>query len=226
VSLNILIVEDDAELAETLAAQMADFDHDTTIAGNGHKALATIVNGAFDAVILDRVMPLMDGLTFLQHVRQANINVPVLILTAFGKASQKVEGLEAGADDYVVKPIDPLELNARLHALVRARQWSGKESDTMRAGDIMVSPTKFRAWRNDIAIDLPRTEFKLLLELVRHAGSVLTRPMLLERVWNYDFEPTTNIVDTYIKRLRKKLTEGGGDDPISTLRGVGYMLRK
>ncbi|MCE7796384.1 response regulator transcription factor [Sphingobium sufflavum] len=224
--MNILIVEDDAELAETLAAQMADFDHDTTIAGNGHKALATIVNGAFDAVILDRVMPLMDGLTFLQHVRQANINVPVLILTAFGKASQKVEGLEAGADDYVVKPIDPLELNARLHALVRARQWSGKESDTMRAGDIMVSPTKFRAWRNDIAIDLPGTEFKLLLELVRHAGSVLTRPMLLERVWNYDFEPTTNIVDTYIKRLRKKLTEGGGDDPISTLRGVGYMLRK
>lgn len=224
--LNVLIVEDDQDLARTLAAQMDDFGHRTTTVDNGHQALAVVIDDAFDVMILDRVMPVMDGVTVLKNLRAAHVNLPVLMLTAFGKANQKVEGLEAGADDYVVKPVDAVELNARLHALVRARQWSTEDSDTIRAGDILVSPTKYRAWRDGQSLDLPHTELRLLAELARHAGSVLTRPMLLEKVWNYDFEPTTNIVDTYIKRLRKKLMEHGGDDPISTLRGVGYMLRK
>lgn len=222
--LNLLIVEDDLDLADTLATQMRAFGHRATLVDNGQKALAAIADDAFDVVILDRVMPVMDGVTALQHLRAANVKLPVLMLTAFGKANQKVEGLEAGADDYVVKPVDPLELNARLSALLRARQWSTEDSDTIRAGSILVSPTKHRAWRDGRPLDLPHTELRLLTELARHAGSVLTRPMLLEKVWNYDFEPTTNIVDTYIKRLRKKLTEDGSDDPISTLRGVGYML--
>jgi two-component system OmpR family response regulator len=227
VALNVLIVEDDMDLAETLAAQMTDFGHRTVTVDNGQKALAAMGDDAFDIVILDRVMPVMDGMATLRHMRASGVNLPVLMLTAFGKSGQKVEGLEAGADDYVVKPIDSLELNARLHALVRARQWSTEdEGDTIRVGEIVVSPTKYRAWRNGGPLDLPKTELLLLTELARHAGSVLTRPMLLERVWNYDFEPTSNIVDTYIKRLRKKLTEHGGDDPIATLRGVGYMLRK
>lgn len=225
VALNILIVEDDQDLAETLEAQMQDFGHRSTIVDNGHKALAALAVDAFDIVILDRIMPVMDGVTALQNLRAANMTVPVLMLTAFGKANQKVEGLEAGADDYVVKPIDALELNARINALVRARQWSSQDTDTIRAGDIVVSPAKYRAWRDGRPLDLPSTELRLLTELARNAGAVLTRPMLLEKVWNYDFEPTTNIVDTYIKRLRKKLTEDGGDDPISTLRGVGYMLK-
>jgi len=224
--LNVLIVEDDRDLAETMAAQMGDFGHRSTLVDNGHKALAAVTDDAFDVVILDRVMPVMDGVTVLKNLRSAHVNLPVLMLTAFGKANQKVEGFEAGADDYVVKPVDAVELNARLNALVRARQWSTEDSDTIRAGDILISPTKYRAWRDGQSLDLPHTELRLLAELARHAGSVLTRPMLLERVWNYDFEPTTNIVDTYIKRLRKKLMEHGGDDPISTLRGVGYMLRK
>ncbi|HEX7822310.1 MAG TPA: response regulator transcription factor [Sphingobium sp.] len=226
-ALTVLIVEDDADLAETLTAQMDGFGHRSLAVDNGHKALAAVRDDAFDIVILDRVMPVMDGITTLRHLRANGVNLPVLMLTAFGKSGQKVEGLEAGADDYVVKPIDALELNARLHALVRARQWSTLEDDdTIRVGEIVVSPSKYRAWRDGQPLDLPKTELKLLTELARHAGSVLTRPMLLERVWNYDFEPTTNIVDTYIKRLRKKLIENGGDDPISTLRGVGYMLRK
>lgn len=225
-TLTVLIVEDDADLAESLEAQLGDFGHRCVSVDNGHKALATIGDEAFDVVILDRIMPVMDGLSFLTHLRAAGHKIPVIMLTAFGKATQKVEGLEAGADDYVVKPIDTLELNARLNALVRARQYTGEDSDTIRAGDIVVSPTKHRAWRDGKSLDLPKTELKLLTELARNAGSVLTRPMLLERVWNYDFEPTTNIVETYVKRLRKKLTEDGGDDPISTLRGVGYMLRK
>lgn len=225
-TLNVLIVEDDRDLARTMAAQMEDFGHRSTLVDNGQRALAAVSDDAFDVVILDRVMPVMDGVTVLRNLRAAHVNLPVLMLTAFGKANQKVEGLEAGADDYVVKPVDAMELNARLHALVRARQWSNDDSDTIRAGDILVSPTRYRAWRDGTSLDLPHTELRLLSELARHAGSVLTRPMLLEKVWNYDFEPTTNIVDTYIKRLRKKLMEHGGDDPISTLRGVGYMLRK
>ncbi|HEX7858556.1 MAG TPA: response regulator transcription factor [Sphingobium sp.] len=225
-TLNVLIVEDDHDLAETLAAQMENFGHRSTLVDNGQKALAVVGDDAFDVMILDRVMPVMDGVTVLQHLRAANLNLPVLMLTAFGKANQKVEGLEAGADDYVVKPIDALELNARLNALVRARHWTTEDSDTIRAGGIVVSPTKYRAWRDGKSLDLPRTELRLLTELARNAGAVLTRPMLLEKVWNYDFEPTTNIVDTYIKRLRKKLTEDGSEDPITTLRGVGYMLNK
>lgn len=225
-TLNVLIVEDDLDLAETLAAQMQDFGHRSTRVDNGHKALAAVTEDAFDVMILDRVMPVMDGVTVLENLRAAHVNLPVLMLTAFGTANQKVEGLEAGADDYVVKPVDAVELNARLNALVRARQWSHDDGDTVKAGDILVSPTKYRAWRDGTALDLPHTELRLLTELARNAGSVLTRPMLLEKVWNYDFQPATNIVDTYIKRLRKKLMEHGGDDPITTLRGVGYMLRK
>ncbi|MFT3967573.1 MAG: response regulator transcription factor [Sphingobium sp.] len=223
---NLLIVEDDADLAETLELQLSGFGHRCVLADNGHKALVAITEDAFDVVILDRMMPVIDGIGFLHHLRGGGHKIPVLMLTAFGKSSQKVEGLEAGADDYVVKPIDAIEINARLQALVRARQWSGEESDTIRAGDIVVSPTKYRAWRDGVPLDLPKTELRLLTELARNAGSVVTRPMLLERVWNYDFEPTTNIVDTYIKRLRKKLTENGAEDPVVTLRGVGYMLKK
>lgn len=223
---SLLIVEDDAEVAKMLEAQLGTFGHRCTIVENGHIALATIADDAFDAVILDRVMPVMDGMTFLRNLRSAGHKVPVLMLTALGQSVQKVEGLDAGADDYVVKPVDAIELNARIQALVRARHWSGEDSDTIRAGDIVVSPTKHRAWRDGRSLDLPKTELKLLTELTRHAGSVLTRPMLLERVWNYGFEPATNIVDTYVKRLRRKLTEAGEDDPITTLRGVGYMLRK
>ncbi|MET0364077.1 MAG: response regulator transcription factor [Sphingobium sp.] len=223
---NVLIVEDDAELAETLETQLRGFGHECVHADNGHRALAAVTDDAFDVVILDRMMPVIDGLGFLNQLRSGGHKIPVLMLTALGQSLQKVEGLEAGADDYVVKPIDAIELNARLHALVRARQWSGDESDTIRAGGIVVSPAKYRAWRDGAPLDLPKTELRLLAELARNAGSVMTRPMLLERVWNYDFEPTTNIVDTYIKRLRKKLVEDGGEDPITTLRGVGYMLKK
>lgn len=226
-ALTVLIAEDDTDLAETLTAELIGFGHRCVVVGNGHQALAAVRDDAFDVVILERVMPVMDGLSTLRNMRDNGVNLPVLMLTACCTIRQKVEGLDAGADDYVLKPVDPLELNARLHALVRARQWSIQDhDDVIRVGEIVVSPSKYRAWRNGRPLDLPKTELKLLTELARDAGSVLTRPILLERVWNYDFEPTTNIVDTYIKRLRKKLTENGGDDPISTLRGVGYMLRK
>lgn len=224
--LTLLIVEDDAKLANLLAQQMSEFDHRSTLAGNGQEALAAVARDAFDAIILDRMLPILDGVSVVESLRTAGINIPTLMLTALGQTADKVEGLNAGADDYVVKPVDAVELNARLNALVRARRSSAEPSDTLRVGDILISPTKFRAWRGGQDLDLPRTEFKLLLELVRNAGSVLTRPMLIERIWHYDFEPATNIVDAYIRRLRIKLTQFGGDDPIVTSRGFGYMIRE
>jgi len=226
-SLNLLLVEDDAPLAETLSQELREFDHRVTIAADGQQALLAVGDEAFDAIILDRMLPSMDGITVLQRLRREKVTIPIIILTALFRSVEKVEGLEAGADDYVVKPVSAEELNARLQAILRGRGWTAADGDgdTLQAGDLVVSPRKFRAWRSGAALDLPKTEFNLLVELVRNADAVITRAMLLERIWGLDFVPTTNIVDAYIRRLRMKLTAGGGEDPIVTIRGVGYMLR-
>ncbi|KTT73768.1 response regulator transcription factor [Sphingomonas endophytica] len=224
-SLSLLIVEDDAVLRDQLQQQLTAFGHTAVAAGDAQRAMEAIANHRFDAVVLDRMLPGLDGVTLLERMRAADLHVPVLMLTALGQSSEKVEGLNAGADDYAVKPIDPEELNARLQALARARGWAPTASDTLTVGEFTISPTRHRVWRNGVSLDLPRTEFKLITELARHAGTVMTRSMLIERVWHYDVEPTTNIVDAYIRRLRVHLTADGAIDPIVTVRGVGYMMR-
>ena len=228
--LTVLLVEDDDVFAAALAEELRRFQHDVTVAEDGRAALAAIDHEQFDAVVLDWMMPRLDGVSMLKRLRDGERTLPVIMLSALGSASEKVEGLEAGADDYVVKPVAAEELNARLNAVVRGRQWLNASpiasADTLRAGNIVVSPTRFRAWRGDVSIDLANLELKLLAEFVRNAGTVLTRTMLIERVWGYEFEPTTNLVDFYIRRLRQKLTAAGGEDPILTIRGVGYMLRE
>ena len=230
VGLTVLLVEDDDVFAAALAEELRRFQHDVTVAEDGRAALAAIDHEQFDAVVLDWMMPRLDGVSMLKRLRDGERTLPVIMLSALGSASEKVEGLEAGADDYVVKPVAAEELNARLNAVVRGRQWLNASpiasADTLRAGNIVVSPTRFRAWRGDVSIDLANLELKLLAEFVRNAGTVLTRTMLIERVWGYEFEPTTNLVDFYIRRLRQKLTAAGGEDPILTIRGVGYMLRE
>ncbi|MCU6456107.1 response regulator transcription factor [Sphingomonas sp. A2-49] len=231
--MTVLLVEDDAPFAEALAAELRACNHQVTIAGDGRAALACVDRDRFDAMILDRMLPRLDGISILERLRADDRTLPVIMLSARGAPGEKVEGLEAGADDYVVKPVATAELAARLQAVVRGRRWpagggaagGAASADTLRAGDIVVSPSRFRAWRNDEPIDLVNLELKLLAEFVRNAGSVLTRAMLIERVWGYDFEPTTNLVDVYVRRLRQKLTANGADDPITTMRGVGYMLR-
>ncbi len=224
-SLNLLLVEDDAVFAQAMAEELRGLDHRVTVAIDGREALAAVDSAPFDAVVLDRMLPKVDGMSVLARLRGGNMTVPVIMLTALGRSVEKVEGLEAGADDYVVKPVAAAELSARLAAIVRGRGWTGGSADTIRAGDIVVSPTKFRAWRDGTALDLGKLEFKLLAEFVANADAVLTRAMLVERVWGYDFAPTTNIVDVYVRHLRVKLTAAGGEDPIATVRGVGYMLR-
>jgi two-component system, OmpR family, response regulator len=224
--MQLLLVEDDQDLATQLDEQLRLFGHDTTVAPDGRTATELVAAQQFDAIILDRVLPGVDGVTVLRSMRDHNLLTPVIMMTALGQWRQKVEGLESGADEYVVKPVEPAELNARLHALMRARGWSERGSDeTLRAGDLVISPARHSASRNGRTLNLQKTEFKLLTELARHADSVMTRAMLLERVWNYDFEPATNLVDASIRRLRIKLTEFDDPDPIVTVRGTGYMLR-
>lgn len=224
-SYKILIVEDDAQQARLLAEQMAGRSHQPVIAKDGQAALMEITKGTFDVLILDRMLPNVDGVSVIQALRSAGIGIPTLMLTALGQTDDRISGLDAGADDYLVKPADADELHARIHALVRARQWQSGTSDTIDVGDIRISPVKFRAWRDGKDLSLPRIEFLLLLEFARNPGAVLTRSMLIERVWKYEFEPATNIVDVYIRRLRLKLTQFGHPDPIVTARGTGYMLQ-
>lgn len=223
-SMKILLVEDDLALQRQLTEQLSQLGHDIDVAQDGLDALAVIGRKTFDIVILDWMLPTVDGLAVLREMREGGMNVPILMLTALGQVFDKVEAFNAGADDYVVKPVDPLELNARLHALLRARRANDTPADTIAAGDIVISPSRLRAWRGGHALNLSQTEFKLLLELARNAGAVVTRPMLIERIWGHDVVPTTNIVDAHIRHLRVKLMDHG-DDPIGTQRGMGYLLR-
>lgn len=223
-TLRILLVEDDQQLRRQLVEQMAQFGHAIEAVGDGLSALSLVSAQVFDVVILDWMLPKMDGIAVLRRLREEEMTMPVLMLTALGQTYDKVEGLEAGADDYVVKPVDPLELNARLHALLRARKAVQRSTDTLSTGDIVISPSRLTAWRGGHSLVLSQIEFKLLLELVRDAGTALTRPMLVERVWGHDYVTATNIVDAHIRQLRLKLVQHG-DDPIGTVRGVGYVLR-
>ncbi|WP_296222583.1 response regulator transcription factor [uncultured Sphingomonas sp.] len=223
--MNILIVEDDAELAASLAADLTTMNYTVTTAVTGREALVETARQVFDAVLLDCMLPEMDGVSVVRALRERGQMLPVLMLSALGRSVEKVEGLEAGADDYVVKPTPASEIDARLKALVRARSWTAGEGDTLTAGPIVVSPVQHRAWYDGQSVDLTQFEFKLLLELVRHRGGYVGRQLLLERVWGYDFEPATNIVEGLVRSLRRKLVGDGRADPIITKRGVGYSLR-
>lgn len=223
--MNLLLVEDDDLFSAALAKELGGFGHQSAIVRDGRTALQAIDRDQFDAVLLGWMPPTGDGIDFLRRLRDGGIIVPVIILSARGRSLDKVEGLEAGADDYVVKPACGAELNARLHAIARARRWTARaEGETIRAGDIVVSPGRMRAWRAGEPLDLPGIEFDLLVEFARNAGSVLSRAALLERVWKYDVQPATNIVDSYVCRLRARLTAHGAPNPIATVRGRGYML--
>lgn len=222
---NLLLVEDDQAYATTLRAELAGHSHNVRWVTDGRQAYDAVYADQYDAMILDRMIPELDGLSLLQRLRESGLTMPVLMLSARGKSNDKVTGLHGGADDYVVKPVSGDELDARLHALLRARKWTEASADTIRVGDIVISPAQYRAWRNGRVIDLINLELKLLVELARNPDIVLTRAMLLERVWGYDFEPATNVVEVYIKRLRNKLVAEGESDPIVTVRRVGYVLR-
>lgn len=224
-AVRILVVEDDAQLNALLARQLAALGYGVETAEDGRAAIAILAREKFDVVLLDRMMPVIEGVEVLRRMRAEGVATPVILLTALGLTQERVQGLEAGADDYVVKPFEIDELNARIRAVLRRRSATGGDTATLHAGDVTVSVLRHRVTRAGKPIELQKTELKLLAELVREAGSVLSRKMLIERVWGYDFVPATNIVDVHILKLRQRLEMPGLPDPIATVRGVGYMFR-
>lgn len=221
--MKILVAEDDPDTAAFLARGLADADHEVRIVLNGTEALERLRTEAFDVAVLDRMLPGIDGLAAVRQARGEGISTPALMLTALGRIEDRVDGLEAGADDYLVKPFAMSELIARLNAITRRRQ-QGDTATTLTAGAIVLDLLHREIRINGRLIALQPREFRLLEELVRNAGRIVTRTMLLESVWNFHFEPQTNLVETHMSHLRAKLAAGGAVSVIETVRGAGYRF--
>ena len=221
--MRILIAEDDAETAEFIRRGLRELGHNPTIVPNGADALHLLLTEEFDLAVLDRMLPGIDGVALVQSVRAAKVEIPILMLTALGGIQDRVEGLDAGADDYLVKPFAFSEFAARINALGRRKPLQ-IETTRLIYGGIVIDLLKRTVQRDGHSISLQPREFQILEELVREGGKVVTRTMLLERVWDYHFDPMTNIVDTHVSRLRSKLNEDGRPDAIETVRGVGYRM--
>ncbi len=222
-SRRVLVIEDDQEIADYILNGLRQDGFTVEHVADGRDGLFLGSSSDFDAVVLDRLLPGMDGLSVVKALRAAGIETPILILSALSHLDERVNGLRAGADDYLTKPFGYSELLARLHNLLRRRP--GKEIETaLRCGDLTVDLLTRRVVRGGQQIDLLPREFKLLEYLLRHKDRVVTRTMLLEQVWDYRFDPHTSVVDTHVSRLRKKIDEGFPAPLLHTLRGTGYRL--
>ena len=222
--MRVLIAEDDDELAEFIEHALGELGHVSTRASGGLDALHLGTVEVFDVAILDRLLPGLDGVEVLKRWRAADITMPVLMLTALGGITDRVDGLNAGADDYLVKPFAFSELAARLAAL--ARRPAIREPKTrFTVGDVTLDLLDRSVNRRGREVALQPREFALLEQLMRNAGKVVTRTMFLEEIWGFHFDPKTNIVESHLSRMRAKLNHGFDLDPIETLRGVGYRMR-
>jgi two-component system OmpR family response regulator len=219
----ILVAEDDADTAEFIQRGLGELGHNVVMASDGLDAMHLITAEQLDVAILDRMLPRLDGISIVRRARAAGVEMPILLLTALGRIEDRVGGLEAGADDYLVKPFAFSELAARVNALARRKPLQS-ETTQLEHGGVVMDLLKRQVARDGVTLPLQPREFRILEELMREEGKVVTRTMLLERVWNYHFDPQTNIVDTHISRLRSKLNEGGKADVIETIRGVGYRM--
>jgi two-component system OmpR family response regulator len=222
--LRILIAEDDERTADYLVRGLAESGHIVDRVADGETALAMALEGIYEALILDRLLPGLDGVALVRHLRQQDQRIPVLMLSAVAGMADRVEGMRAGCDDYLAKPYVFAELLARLEALGRRADRSRRLS-VLRVGDLELDTVGRTVSRAGRPIRLQRREFLLLEQLVRHAGEIVTRSMLLEAAWEYDFEARGNIVDMHIHRLRKKVDEGFSYPLIRTVPGAGYSVR-
>jgi two-component system OmpR family response regulator len=221
----ILVVEDDATTAEYIAKGLVENGYVVDRAADGRDGLFHAVDGTYAAVILDRMLPGMDGLAVLAALRAADVDTPVIILSALGSTDERVKGLKAGSDDYLVKPFAFSELLARLEVLQRRGAAHGEQVvTTLHCGDLSMDLLSHRVERAGNRVELQPREFRLLEFLLRNQGQVVTRTMMLEEVWDYHFDPGTNVIDVHISRLRKKIDESGDVPLLHTVRGVGYML--
>ena len=221
--MNILIVEDDLEAADAMARGLAEAGHACVKAPDGEAGLQEARKGAFDVMIVDRMMPKMDGVTLVETLRREGDGTPVLFLSALGEVGDRVTGLQAGADDYLVKPYAFAELIARVSALSRRRE-TGSVATVLKVGDLEMDLIGRTVHRQGKEIDLQPREFQLLEFMMRHAGQSVTRTMLLEKVWEYHFDPQTNVIDVHISRLRSKIDKGFDRPMLQTFRGAGYRL--
>ena len=221
--MRILIMEDDLSAAEAMAKGLVEAGHAPTLAPDGAHGLKLAREADFDVLVVDRMMPNVDGLTAVETLRREGDATPVLFLSALGEVEDRVTGLKAGGDDYLVKPYAFSELIARVEALSRRRE-TGAVSTTLKVGDLEMNLINRTVCRGATEIDLQPREFQLLEFLMRHAGQSVTRTMLLEKVWEYHFDPQTNVIDVHISRLRGKIDKGFDHAMLSTVRGAGYRL--
>ncbi|WP_439546359.1 response regulator transcription factor [Sandarakinorhabdus sp.] len=222
---SILCIEDDTTMAAYVAKGLADAGYQVEIASDGQQGLELALHGHHAAIVLDRMLPTMDGLTVLTQLRAAGHNTPVVMLSALASLDERVRGLRAGCDDYVTKPFELPELLARLEAVQRrATGTATAEVTRLVEGELELDLLARRVTWAGRRIDLQPREFRLLEYLVRHRGQVVTRSMLLEGVWDYHFDPGTNVIDVHVSRLRKKLDEGGAGGIVETVRGAGYRV--
>ncbi len=221
--MRILIIEDDNATADYIARGLTEEGHIAEIARTGKDGLFLALSEPFDVVVTDRMLPAPDGLAIVRAMRASAVGTPVLMLTALGDVERRVEGLDAGADDYLGKPFAFSELYARVRALARRPAPVGGESTELAVGDLRMDLLRRVVTRQGTPVELLPTEWRLLEYMMRHPGQVLTRTMLLERVWDFAFDPTTNVVDVHVSRLRRKL-EAHGPPLIRTVRGAGYVL--
>ena len=222
--MKILIVEDDAELASHILTGLREAGHQTEVCSEGREALVRIEPGIFDVLVLDRMLPGLDGLALAKTLRASGCQTPILFLTALGGVDDRVEGLEAGGDDYLIKPFAFSELLARLNALARRPPWLPAET-SHRVADLKLDLLKRTVVRAGRPINLQPREFQLLAYMMRHADRLVTKTMLLEHVWDFHFDPKTNIVETHVSRLRAKIDRDFDVELIQTVRGAGYVIR-
>jgi two-component system OmpR family response regulator len=221
--MRILIMEDDLDAAEAMSRGLVEAGFEAQTAGDGELGLEAARKGGFDVLVVDRMMPKIDGVKVVETLRREGDQTPVLFLSALGEVSDRVTGLKAGGDDYLVKPYAFPELIARVEALSRRRE-TGSVSTTLKVGDLEMDLLGRTVHRAGQEIDLQPREFQLLEFLMRHANQSVTRTMLLEKVWEYHFDPQTNVIDVHISRLRSKIDKGFPRAMLQTVRGAGYRL--
>ncbi len=222
--MRILVIEDDRDTAAFIAKGLTESGHVVDRAADGKDGLFLALEESYDAVVVDRMLPGLDGLSIVKSMRAAEIRTPVLILSALGEVDDRVEGLQKGGDDYLTKPFAFSELLARLEALARRAEGEGVVT-RLQVADLEMDLLARTVKRGGKAIDLKPREFRLLEYLMRHGGQVVTRTMLLEKVWDYHFDPQTNVIDVHVSRLRRKIDREFDVELLHTVRGAGYVLR-
>ena len=223
--MRVLIIEDDREVASFIERGLSQAGWNVDVADNGKDGLFLATTESYDALVVDRMLPGVEGLTVIRTLRASNNATPALVLSALGEVDDRVKGLKAGGDDYLTKPFAFSELLARLEALVRRANTAHAAAETkLEVGDLELDVLKREVRRDGRVIDLQPREYQLLEFLMRHANQVVTRTMLLEGVWNYHFDPQTNVIDVHVSRLRAKIDKGFDRPLLHTVRGAGYRL--